>query len=162
MKTDVPLGRRWKAKVVFTFSGPTGTKIVCPALLPPAHRAQMSKSADRISTSLPLPSSPHCAPRTTVTAASIGDQGSVTLISLTYRSWTMQLLLYDLDPSPEAAMWKEMRLIKFQWNGAHTEKYRQKRQLRFGFIARTTTFSEDRPPWCSPRDLSILRRFSQG
>jgi len=68
MAGDIPLGRRWKAKVVFTLSGPMGTTIVCPALLPPAHRAQMSNSADKISTNLPLPSSPHCAPRTTVTA----------------------------------------------------------------------------------------------
>ena len=42
--------------------------MVWPALFPPAKRAQMSASADRISTSLPLPSSPHCAPRTAVTA----------------------------------------------------------------------------------------------
>jgi len=63
-----PLGRRWNANVVCTRSGPIGAMIVCPALFPPAKRAQMSVSADSISTSLPLPSSPHCAPRTAVTA----------------------------------------------------------------------------------------------
>jgi hypothetical protein len=63
-----PLGRRWNANVVCTRSGPIGAMIVCPALFPPAKRAQMSASADSISTSLPLPSSPHCAPRTAVTA----------------------------------------------------------------------------------------------
>jgi hypothetical protein len=41
--------------------------MVWPALFPPAKRAQMSASADSISTSLPFPSSPHCAPRTAVT-----------------------------------------------------------------------------------------------
>lgn len=65
---DVPLGKRWKANVVLTFSGPIGTTIVWPALLPPAHRAQTSISADRISTNFPFPSSPHCEPSTTVTA----------------------------------------------------------------------------------------------
>jgi hypothetical protein len=41
--------------------------MVCPALFPPAKRAQMSTSAESMSTSLPLPSSPHCAPSTAVT-----------------------------------------------------------------------------------------------
>ena len=62
-----PLGNRWNANVICTRSGPIGAMIVCPALFPPAKRAQMSTSADSISTSLPLPSSPHCAPRTAVT-----------------------------------------------------------------------------------------------
>jgi len=63
----VPHGRRWNASVVGTRSGPIGTTIVWPALFPPANRAQISTSADSMSTSLPLPSSPHCDPRTTVT-----------------------------------------------------------------------------------------------
>ena len=62
----VPLGNKWNANVLLTFSGPMGTTIVCPALFPPAHRAHISKSAERMSTSLPLPSSPHCEPSTTV------------------------------------------------------------------------------------------------
>ena len=41
--------------------------MVCPALFPPAHLAQTSASAAKISTSFPFPSSPHCAPSTTVT-----------------------------------------------------------------------------------------------
>lgn len=53
--------------MVLTRSGPTGTMMVCPALFPPAKRAQMSMSAESMSTSLPLPSSPHCAPSTAVT-----------------------------------------------------------------------------------------------
>ena len=68
MNARAPLGRRWNANVVFVFSGPIGTTMVCPALLPPAQRAHTSTSADRMSTSLPLPSSPHCEPSTTVTA----------------------------------------------------------------------------------------------
>lgn len=36
-----------------------------PALLPPAHRAQTSASAANMSTSFPLPSSPHWDPKTT-------------------------------------------------------------------------------------------------
>lgn len=63
----LPLGSKWKAKVVGTFSGPMGAMIVWPALFPPAHLAQMSTLADRISTNLPFPSSPHCDPKTTVT-----------------------------------------------------------------------------------------------
>ena len=43
--------------------------MVCPALLPPAQRAHISTSDERISTSFPLPSSPHCAPSTTETMA---------------------------------------------------------------------------------------------
>ena len=39
---------------------------VPPALEPPLNRQQISASWARMSTSLPLPSSPHCAPRTTV------------------------------------------------------------------------------------------------
>lgn len=63
---DSPLGSRWKA-YFRDFPAGSGTTIVWPALLPPAHLAQTSISPDRISTSLPLPSSPHCDPRTTVT-----------------------------------------------------------------------------------------------
>jgi hypothetical protein len=37
--------------------------MVWPALLPPAHRAQTSDDEARMSTSLPLPSSPHWDPR---------------------------------------------------------------------------------------------------
>lgn len=62
---NLPLGNKWNANVLFTPL--IGTTIVCPALFPPAHLAQTSISADRISTSLPFPSSPHCEPRTTVT-----------------------------------------------------------------------------------------------
>src|SRR5690606_24745333 len=40
------------------------TTRVCPALLPPAKRATSSASAASTSTTLPLPSSPHCAPTT--------------------------------------------------------------------------------------------------
>ena len=43
--------------------------MVCPALLPPAQRAHTSTSDERISTSFPFPSSPHCAPSTTETIA---------------------------------------------------------------------------------------------
>ena len=64
-KNNLPLGNKWNANVLFTPL--IGTTIVCPALFPPAHLAQTSISADKISTSLPFPSSPHCEPRTTVT-----------------------------------------------------------------------------------------------
>ena len=68
-----------------------GTTIVCPALFPPAQRAQMSKLAERMSTSLPLPSSPHCDPSTTVTASRARDKirgGMYTATRLaTHRSW---------------------------------------------------------------------------
>ncbi len=78
----IPLGRRWKS---YSLS-PTTT--VCPALLPPCEsrkrffrifqnktflsshtwqRATMSISPASKSTTFPLPSSPHWAPRTTVT-----------------------------------------------------------------------------------------------
>lgn len=43
------------------------TTMVWPALFPPWQRAQRSTVAQRISTSFPLPSSPHWEPRTTVT-----------------------------------------------------------------------------------------------
>lgn len=43
--------------------------MVCPALLPPALRAQTSADSVRISTSFPLPSSPNWVPRTIVTFA---------------------------------------------------------------------------------------------
>ena len=65
--SPLPLGNKWNANVLLTPS--IGTTIVCPALFPPAHLAQTSTSADRISTSLPFPSSPHCEPRTTVTVS---------------------------------------------------------------------------------------------
>lgn len=60
-----PDGRRWKSN--FFFDSPFPTTIVCPALFPPAHLAQISASLARISTSFPFPSSPHWDPRTTVT-----------------------------------------------------------------------------------------------
>src|SRR5699024_3336914 len=40
--------------------------MVCPALFPPEKRAMMSASSDKKSVILPLPSSPHCVPTTTV------------------------------------------------------------------------------------------------
>ena len=84
MRRSAPLGRRWNAKVVWTRSGPIGTMMVWPALFPPANLAQMSTSADSMSTSLPLPSSPHCAPRTTVTAA--GQGATVVVVVSTGRT----------------------------------------------------------------------------
>src|SRR3954469_8385284 len=39
---------------------------VCPALAPPWYRTTQSARSARTSTSLPLPSSPHCAPTTTI------------------------------------------------------------------------------------------------
>lgn len=60
-----PEGRRLKAYLTFS---PLSllTTMVWPALLPPAQRAQTSASAARMSTSLPLPSSPHWEPRLAV------------------------------------------------------------------------------------------------
>src|SRR6185369_6939026 len=46
------------------FSRPTTT--VCPALLPPAKRATTFTCGASMSTTLPLPSSPHCVPTTTM------------------------------------------------------------------------------------------------
>jgi len=73
--------------VVRTFSGPTGTTIVCPALFPPAHLAQMSTSADKISTNFPFPSSPHCDPRTTVTEKGVRIE-SLSVFDGTHRSFS--------------------------------------------------------------------------
>lgn len=42
-----------------------------PALAPPVARAIMSNFAERMSTSFPLPSSPHCAPNITSTMLKI-------------------------------------------------------------------------------------------
>ena len=55
----IPQGRRWNAYLV------PSTTMVCPALEPPLNLAQTSQSLARMSTSLPLPSSPHCEPRMT-------------------------------------------------------------------------------------------------
>src|SRR4029453_17712727 len=46
------------------FSRPTTT--VCPALLPPANRTTTLTCGVRMSTTFPLPSSPHCVPTTTM------------------------------------------------------------------------------------------------
>src|SRR5258706_8511559 len=46
------------------FSRPTTT--VCPALLPPANRTTTFTCGVMMSTTLPLPSSPHCVPTTTM------------------------------------------------------------------------------------------------
>mmetsp|Transcript_13710 Transcript_13710/g.39104 ORF Transcript_13710/g.39104 Transcript_13710/m.39104 type:complete len:216 (-) Transcript_13710:11-658(-) len=55
----IPQGSRWKAYFL-----PSTTR-VWPALAPPLNLAQSCTSCARMSTSLPLPSSPHWAPRTT-------------------------------------------------------------------------------------------------
>src|SRR5690606_38698794 len=53
---SVPQGRWWSLKT----SPPTTT--VCPAFAPPEYLTTTSASWARASTTLPLPSSPHCAP----------------------------------------------------------------------------------------------------
>jgi hypothetical protein len=65
-----PEGRRLKAYLTFS---PLSllTTMVWPALLPPAQRAQTSASAARMSTSLPLPSSPHWEPRLAVSGVQV-------------------------------------------------------------------------------------------
>ena len=68
--------RRWNAYVFSMRSGPMGTTIVCPALLLPAQRTQMSKLTESMSASFPLPSSPHRAPQMTMTATDwVGKEG---------------------------------------------------------------------------------------
>ena len=56
-----------RCRIVFSPS----TTSVWPALLPPWKRTTMSASAARRSTTLPLPSSPHWAPMTTVAAMAL-------------------------------------------------------------------------------------------
>lgn len=48
-----PASYRWLARWLAHLSGPMLTTMVCPALLPPAHRAQTSIFWQRISDSLP-------------------------------------------------------------------------------------------------------------
>src|SRR6185437_3680517 len=60
-----PQGTSWSTN----FFPPMMT--VCPALWPPAYRATTEKRPERTSTILPLPSSPHWAPRTTAVFARI-------------------------------------------------------------------------------------------
>ena len=56
----IPDGKRWN----FSTLSPRTT--VCPALLPPWNLATQVAFSASLSTSLPLPSSPHWAPKTTV------------------------------------------------------------------------------------------------
>jgi len=68
--------------------------MVCPALDPPATRAHTSYDWDRISTSFPFPSSPHCPPSTT----SIPDTVDLALRGLMYVSClALALAAEDLD-----------------------------------------------------------------
>src|SRR5215469_8113242 len=59
----MPLGSSWN------LNSPCSVTTVWPALLPPCDRTTMSARWARKSTSLPLPSSPHCPPTTTMTTA---------------------------------------------------------------------------------------------
>src|SRR5215831_5520776 len=59
----MPLGMSWN------LNSPCSVTTVCPALLPPWALITMSACSARKSTSLPLPSSPHCPPTITMTTA---------------------------------------------------------------------------------------------
>lgn len=97
----MPLGSRWKS-----YSLPS-TTTVCPALLPPWQRLMMSASVASRSTTLPLPSSPHCAPSTTVTrepvaAASCCSRPRLTPPAPGGRS--LEARVADMLPGPSAAL----------------------------------------------------------
>ena len=81
--------------MVSAFSGPTGTTMVCPALFPPAHLAQMSTCADKISTSFPFPSSPHWDPRTTVTEREGEKKKTKSQDSVTNEPFVLEIPLID-------------------------------------------------------------------
>lgn len=108
MTTPFPI-----TQVAFGLSTPEGSKwnlyflpsttIVCPALDPPATRAHTSYDWDRISTSFPFPSSPHCPPSTTSIPDRVVVGEGVDLVEsgLMYVSC---LATEDLDSCPDPSV----------------------------------------------------------